>query len=104
MTGWSGQRIQGSKLRAALGAEGAPPVRVSCRRDLSQAQLAVAALSAAGLSAAEVAERLGVTTATIRFFIHEAAERIPGHRLQARAKVIAWYCGASRHVLGADRE
>lgn len=105
MSGWRGQRISGAALARALAETGIPNVpsdRLPLARALTRSQLAVAALSAAGLSVAAVAERLGCGVATVRWHIEEASARIPGRRLGARDKVIAWYCGASARVLGSE--
>ena len=81
---------------------GADAHRVPCRPPLSPNQRACAALLSAGRSHQEIAERLGCTVKTIRFYIQDASRRIPGN-LRASKKLIAWYRGASRKALGADR-
>lgn len=100
-----GPRVDMQRLRAVLAdvdAAAGTVRRVPCRPDLSRSQLAVAALLSAGLKHEEIAARLGCALATVRFFVDRGALRIPGN-LPATARLIAWYRGAVREVLGVDR-
>ena len=93
----------GAGLRAALTDLIDAIERVPCRRPLSESQMAVAALLSAGHSHADIAQRLGCERSTVRSAIEEGAARIPGN-LPASSRLIAWYRGATRDVLGPDRD
>ncbi len=92
-------RVDADRLRAVLAQVDGQSLRVPCRPSLSRSQLAVAALLSFGLTHDQIAERLGCKRTTVRFFIEEAAQRIPGN-LPASARLVVWYRGAAEHILG----
>lgn len=103
MGGWGHVRgrISIQKLRDVLAR--APNVeRVPCVRALTPRELAVAVLLHEGLSQAAIGLELGIAELTVRYFVNQAAEKIPGD-LVLSARVVAWLRGASLVVLGADR-
>lgn len=65
---------------------------------LTKAQAACSLLLAHGHNYADIGERLGVSRATVKFHIFEAAKKIPGD-LPAQMKVVCWVRGAVVEVL-----
>lgn len=76
-------------------------VRAALARPLSDRQLEVVRLLAAGKTHEKIAKHLDCKVATVRYHIREAAMRVPGEG-SASTRLVYWYRGASRELLSGD--
>ena len=75
-------------------------MRVPLKSDFTPVQYALVQRLGKGESSAVIMDGLKLSRSLYRYHLSEAAKKIPG-TLSPTARIIGWWRGADKHILGA---